>query len=888
MHLNALLDRNVAVLTASRRLAHAIRAGVARHAQARGLAVWRTPTVLPWTAWLREQWREARVTSGSSQWLLSRAQARVLWRSIVADSKSGAHLLSPSNAARLAERSWRRLHEYSIAPEALVSSDQPESQALHEWCAAFAARCRELNAVDEAQLAAWAARTNLVPTQPLALAGFDHIPTALQRLTDVWRQAGKVAEIDAVAPASDVAVVGARDAAGEIESAARWARAMVEGGASVGVLVSNLARQQQEVRRAFEDVFAPGSRSIGVAASSAPIAIAAARPLIDYPLIDAAFSILQLADEGDSALLGRVLRSSFLGGGVGERDVRAVADIRLREAQRGEWRWSEIEHWGGAAAAPAFVHAAREIAALLRTEHAPTSPSRWVERFQRILRCAGWPGERTLGSAEQQTLLKFQSTLAEFGGLDVVLTRLSLRDALMHLQSVLRDTSFEPESPAASVTIIDPATAAGMSFDALWVMGLDADRWPAAANPDPLIPAALQRAAGMPEATAERMRALTERQLERWLRSARTVVFSWPQHEGDAELEPSPLLSRFASTSEVIGSAHVGPASAGQEAPRPFRHALFAHRPVLESLVDRQAPALAPGAAPGGARILELQSHCPFRAQAEMRLHSKEMPAVSVGIEPRDRGRIIHDVLKHVWGELKDHDALAASDRQDLALMVRAAAERVTAATLKVATGHRAHLARLEIESVTRQVLTLLDLERTRPPFRVRLAEEAELFQIGSLSITLRPDRIDELANHGALLIDYKLGDSHSAGKWLDRRPGRPESPQLPLYALAHEPALDALAFVTLAPGAVEYRGWSRSGVVGAGVPTYPPKRLKHAPPDFNALLSHWRWALTQLATQYVAGESGVDPLPRACDHCHLSTFCRIHEHARVENGDDA
>lgn len=879
MPLNSLLARNVTVLTASRRLAHAIRSDYARHAQQQGLAVWCTPTVLPWTAWLRERWREERVGSGSSQWLLSRAQSRVLWREIVAGSNSGAHLLSPSNAARLAERSWRRLHEYSISPSALAATDQPESLALYEWCEAYAQRCRTLQALDEAQLAAWAVQAGLEPTQAVALAGFDHTPPALQRLADSWRRAGKLEEPDAASSEAEVTVVGARDAAAEIESAARWARTMVERGASVGVLVPNLARQQQEVRRAFEDVFAPGSRSMGADAAPPPIALAAARPLAAYPLIDAALAILQLADEGDSALMGRVLRSPFIVGGLAERDVRALADIRLRDEQRSDWRWSEIEHWGGAVSASALLHAAREIAAVVRTEHSPTSPSRWVERFQTILRRAGWPGERTLSSAEQQTLVKFQSALAEFGGLDVVLTRLSLRDALAHLHAVLRDTSFEPESPSASVTIIDPATAQGMSFDALWVMGLDADRWPGAANPDPLIPAALQRSAGMPEASAEGMRRLAQRQLERWLRSTRAAVFSWPKHEGDAELEASPLLTRWEPASEAIGSTA-----------RSWRHTLFAHRPVLESITDHQAPALAPGAARGGARTLELQSQCAFRAQAEMRLHAKELPEVSVGVEPRDRGKILHSVLEHIWRDLKDHATLSATDRAELALAVRGIAERVTAATLKVATGHRAHLARLEIESVTRQVLELLDLERTRPPFRVRLAEEDDLFQIGGLAIRLRPDRVDELASRGALLIDYKLGDGHKATDWLDKRPGRPKSPQLPLYALAHEPALEALAFVTLAPGAVEYRGWSRSPAVGAGVAVYPakiPKRL-NPPPDFRALIEHWRATLTQLAMSYVAGESAVDPLPLACTYCHLSTLCRIHERASAENGDDA
>jgi ATP-dependent helicase/nuclease subunit B len=880
LHLNALLDRNVVILTASRRLAHALRAGYARHARAQGRIAWRSPLVLPWTAWLREQWREARAQSAAQpQWLLSRAQSRALWRSAVAASEAGENLLSPANAARLAERSWRRLQEYEIPVDALLESDQVESQALYEWCSAFAKRCQALNALDETQLAGWAARAALVPDQPIALAGFDHTPPVLERLVQGWRRAGKFEEVVFSADAGEVSVVAERDAAAEIEAAARWARAMVErNDASVGVLVGGLTRRQDEVRRVFEDVFSPGARSVAAEGPPAAIAIAAARPLIDYPIVDAGFAILQLAEQGDGVLFGRLLRSPFLAGGVSERDLRALADFRMREEQRGEWSWFEVEHWGGALESAHLLRIARDLAAIVRNEHSATAPSRWAERFQSMLHAAGWPGERTLSSAEQQTLEKFRSALAEFGALDAVLPRLSLRDAIGQLQSVLSDTSFEPESPSAAVTLIDPATAAGMTFDAIWVAGLDAERWPAAANPDPLIPTRLQRDAGAPEASAEGMRALAGRQLDRWLRSARRIVLSWPQHEGDAELEPSPLLSRWTTA----------PAPGGISA-RSLRRTLFDHRPTLELASDQRAPTLAPGSARGGARPLELQSQCPFRAQAEMRLHAKEIPQISVGVEPRARGRILHNVLEEVWRKLQDQATLIAADRAQLALEVRAIAERITASVLKVATGHRAHLARLEVDSVTRQTLELLELERTRPPFRVRFAEASQSFQIGGLAITLRPDRVDELATRGALLIDYKLGDAHKASDWLDKRPGRPKSPQLPLYALAHEPALEALAFVTLAPGAVEYRGWSRSGAVGAGVPVYPakiPKRLD-PPPDWGALLAHWRAALTRLATTYVAGDAAVDPLPAACAYCHLSTLCRIHEHTEARGNDE-
>jgi hypothetical protein len=181
----------------------------------------------------------------------------------------------------------------------------------------------------------------------------------------------------------------------------------------------------------------------------------------------------------------------------------------------------------------------------------------------------------------------------------------------------------------------------------------------------------------------------------------------------------------------------------------------------------------------------------------------------------------------------------------------------------------------------------LLALEKQRPPFAVRRAEAAEQYAIGGLSITLRPDRIDEVAG-GELLIDYKLGSSHRPRDWFDLWPGRPRRPQLPLYGLARGDRLRALAYVVLAPGTVEFRGWSDGTDVAPGVAPYPAgiRTDLGDPMDWEALLHHWRFTLTRLAERYVAGDASVDPLPQECEMCHLSTLCRIHE--RVTSAPDS
>lgn len=803
--------------------------------------------------------------------MLTPAQARVLWDDIVASSRQARDLLNPSSAARLAARSWRRLHDYLIPVERLQEFDTAEALALHSWCNEFERRCAALDAIDEARLSHWAYDSELVPQERIACAGFDTMPPAMRRLLDRWRAQGQVVDIEAASRPVDIAIVAADDAAAEIDLAAHWARDQVlAGAAEVGVIVSDLQSRRDEVRRVFEDVFAPGARHTLSGTVSIPVVIAAPTPMTAYPLVDAALLVLQLAArECSSTDAGRLLRSPFIVGGESERARRALADRRLREEQRDRWNWFELERWAGVTGCEKLQVAGRELNSIVRGLNS-ASASEWAERFHKMWVAVGWPGDRTLSSVEHQTLEKFQNVLAELGALDAVTARMNMQQALGCLRDLLNDTPFEPETASAAVTVIDGATSAGMQFDALWVAGLDADHVPAPVNPDPLIPLELQRAAGIPEATAAGVLQQSATQLQRWTTSAGSVVLSWPQRDGDVHLSRSPMIEQIAGASDRT----MTPATT-----KSLRRMLYEQRPALQTIRDDRAPALSSRDARGGARTVELQSRCPFRAQAEIRLRAEVLPRVSLGVEPVDRGALLHRVLADVWGAIRTQQQLLAIDDSALERQVRELAQRHAAQALQADTRHRNRLAALEIDSAVRQIMRLLMQEKLRPPFAIRFAEAAEQFVIGGLSITLRPDRIDELAGGGELLIDYKLGSSHRPPGWL-RVPGRPRNPQLPLYGLAHADRLRALAYVVLAPGAVEYRGWSDGTDVGAGVLPYPAGMRVDLgdPADWQELIHHWRFTLTRLAERYVAGEASVDPLPQECATCHLSTLCRINE----------
>jgi hypothetical protein len=164
--------------------------------------------------------------------VLTPTQARILWDDIVASSRTACDLLNPSNAARLAARSWRRLHDYSIPLDRLTAFDAPEAEALHAWCREFEKRCAALDALDESRLAHWAWESELVPAERIALAGFDAMPPAMTRLVERWRAKERVVDIvPAERTSTTISVVAAEDATAELDLAAQWARDQVQAGA---------------------------------------------------------------------------------------------------------------------------------------------------------------------------------------------------------------------------------------------------------------------------------------------------------------------------------------------------------------------------------------------------------------------------------------------------------------------------------------------------------------------------------------------------------------------------------------------------------------------------------------------------------------------------------
>jgi probable DNA repair protein len=863
------LPPGVTIVVPTRRLAHHLRGRHDAACVVRGLATWRTPDVVTWADLVRRLFEADRTAGRQSARWLDPSLGAVLWEAIVERDADQVGVLAPKGLGARAQRSWTLLHEYQVPMAACREDSSPEVRAFAGWAGEYERRLRRRGWIDPAE-ATVQVRAPARDTT-LELAGFD-VLTSLQRATlQRFAAAGvTIRRRGSGSPSVTTRVLGTfDDFEAEIEAAARWlaGRLVRQPGANVALVVPALGQQRDRVRRILDRVLVPqAALSGGPAPESTAYELAAARPLVERPVIAAALAWLEAAT-GNSPLdaLSALLRSPF-DAGAAEADARAEFDAWLRRRQ------PQLRGLSGLAAhsarrtdLPETARRVERIAVRARDWRSARLPSRWVVEFFESLREVGWPGPAP-DSTTHQAVQRFQSMLGDFAATDEVTGPLQVAAAVGHLRSLATDIAFEPQEIAAPMLVIDPDTASGMRFDAAWICSLDTSRWPAPAAPDPFLPRDWQSRQGVPGATAELAEAQSRRTLERLCASADEVVCSVAAYEDEAPLLPSALVAGLERW-DPSGLWH-GPVAAEH---------LFARRPALESVVDGALPPLATHeVAKGGAHLLELQAKCPFRTAVELRLGARELDAPEAGVSPIERGNLAHSVLQQVWETLRTRAALDAMPEDERRAWVAALAAGAIAGLRVGADPVRLRLLDLEQRWLEARVLELLQEDLQRPPFEVVHVETPFTVEVGGLQVRLKLDRVDRLDDGSLAVIDYKSGLQARPAAWMGERP---ELPQLPLYARAvGAENVGAVAFGVVRRGATGYLGYTRDAERFRALTPFDARKQAFAEyGEWPALLAEWSRRLDVLALEFARGEASLAPDPRkACRYCHLHGMCRI------------
>ncbi len=889
--LNTLIERDLesgaTVVTPSPQRAAAVRLAYAIARIARGERAWRTPDAVAFRAWLeREAFRAAeagepipRPLRPAEEWLLWReATAAGLAQDAPAEGRASEGRASEGTASgdgwaasigsngALADslsRAARLMFDWGIPRGALRGSGRGESELLARALEHVEARCREARVAPSHALGAllrgWRSR-------PVTFAGFGEVSVARSAwLREAPDRSPPAREHPCEAVPGRSLLARASDPAEELQLAASWCRSRLaeDPGRRLLVIVPDLSERRAEAARVLEQALAPRAALSG--GETGCVALEGGEPLADCPLVRHALTGLGfLTGALELATLSAWLRASFWR--VPAPAERARLDEWLRRVLPFELAPLELSRAlqaapaGLAAAATALREALDTAMQALGSAREAGPMRRWAQCFERALEALGWPGTRALTSAEQQAKAHLQELLADLVAAGGSLGALDAREARRMLEALAARTSFAPQSGDAAVTLSGALSDPVVRYDGIWIAGLHAEAWPPPSAANPFIPLSAQIRAGVPGVTApsclERARDL----LERWRRSAPELVASWPARIDDRGCLASPLLA------ELPGAEDWTPV----EAPSTLARSVRATRRVESFGDDSGTPWPASVPLPAGARALDYQSRCPFRAYAELRLSCVPLEAPRPGIEPRERGRLMHRALEHLWRELGGSEGLqreAASGGLERLIedcVARAAAESL--ARPSTPAGEAAQ--RRERRRSVRLLLELAALERERSPFRVSALELPKRLTLAGAHLDLRIDRIDELDDGTRAILDYKTGKPAP----LDWLSDRLTDPQLLLYLLATGGDVSALAAVHLTTGRIAYRGMADRPGRLPRVPAVP------ASAAWQDQIRRWEARLEQLARDFLAGSAAVDPVESACRICHLHTLCRVSE----------
>ena len=266
-------------------------------------------------------------------------------------------------------------------------------------------------------------------------------------------------------------------------------------------------------------------------------------------------------------------------------------------------------------------------------------------------------------------------------------------------------------------------------------------------------------------------------------------------------------------------------------------------------------------------------------------------------LDARDRGSVVHWALEAFYSAPTTRDALLELLTENPAEFEQRLDSAIESATQKLQQQHPeimgaifTNLERARLKSLLQRFL-LRDSERAS--FITGVPEKAYTLQIGALSLNLKIDRVDTLADKSVALIDYKTGKSITALSGLDTE--RPEDMQLPVYyrTVSQEPAtqVSALAIAQVHNEAVDYHALSAQPNFDPQLDPHTGKKLSakkkkehksidEAKTQWNIKTQHWTDLVEGLADEFIRGDCSVSPIASktVCERCGLQSLCRIKE----------
>nr|WP_294838497.1 PD-(D/E)XK nuclease family protein [uncultured Methylotenera sp.] len=877
---------NTLILCPSARLARSIQTDIAQQHLQAAQSQWHSPEVQTLSQWLERIIEEGlligEIDAQRSPYALSGFNEQLLWEEVITQSlKKNAfgELFDVSGLAKAAMEANR----YVVAWHLHVPREHQaeETRQFLLWQQAFQARCNELNALESVRYLDWQlaqlANVNSVLPSKIAFAGFDQTAPQEKRLREILIERGvQVEDYITIAnqPAHAQHVCLDNDDA-ECRAAVAWAAQYLaaEPDAVLAIVTPRLSEVRSQLANLLDDVLYPESMRPSLAAMPRRYNFSLGTPLAQQPVVQAALHLLRMVTSYQLAYadVSAMLLSPFWSASQQEADARALLDAKMREKLPAQFTlasfiaFAQKQHDDGLKLTQLLQDLNAVVAAVpSKLAHA----AQWGEVLDTLLEHMRWPGERTISSLEYQAINAWQKGLQQLAQLDVLGRRISANQAVAYLQQICTNQVFQPETEQTpAIQILGIMEGLSAPVDAIWCMHMNDHIWPPPARPNPLLPAFIQRTAGLPNADDSIQATFAATIHQRLMHSARQLTFSSSRTSGESLLRASPLMQNISMLDADVALAQTLAEQLSANA-----HETLVH------LDDHMAPIVQEGDhVSGGTGLLKAQAICPAWAFYQYRLGAKAFKIPTSGLDNIMRGSLVHDVLERFWtkrhfADLRDMSAddFTLALKQAVSLTIEAFAAETDVAS--------AAILELEHERLFNLVGDWLQYEKERGVvFKMIGCEVSKIVQICGIEVTLKIDRVHQLESGGLEFIDYKTGQTPKTKNWGE---DRITEPQLPIYASFYAENTEAVTGIYF--GMVKIADHTFSGV---GEVNFEAEQSKRKPTftqnfvDWPHLLQHWKTSIEDIALELKAGEAATRFSDAAeLMYCEVTPLLRLPE----------